>query len=92
MTDILDQTIRPSPDAYAQGVADETVLLQIRRGAYYGMDAVGTLIWQGIQDGRSPRDICAAIAAQFEVPVETVQADARRFLEDLVANDIVSIG
>lgn len=92
MTDILDSDLRPSEDSFGQGVADETVLLQVKRAAYYGMNSVGTLIWNGIQDGELPRNICASIARDFEVPVETVEDDARRFLEDLAANDIIILG
>ena len=91
MTDILDQNLQPSKDAFSQGVADETVLLQVRRGVYFGMDPVGTAIWNGLQQGRAPREICAAIAQDFDVPVETVETDTRAFLEELTANDIVTV-
>lgn len=92
MIDILDQDLRPSRESHGQCVADETVLLQVDRAAYYGMNPVGTLIWNGIENGRAPRDICASIARDFEVPVDTVEADARKFLEDLAANDIIVAG
>ena len=87
--DILDCTIQPSPDSFSNGVVGETVLLQIKRGVYYGMDSIGTVIWNGIQDGRSVREICAGIADEYSVALDTVEADARRFLQDLASNDII---
>lgn len=89
MTDILRQRLKPSPDAFANGVGDETVLLQIKSGTYYGMDAIGTRIWAGLNEGRLPADVCRDIAAEYEAPLDTVEGDARRFLEDLKANDII---
>jgi hypothetical protein len=89
MTDILQQRLKASPDAFASAVGDETVLLQVKRGVYYGLDAVGTRIWVGLNDGQAPAEICQQIAAEHGVPIETVEADARTFLQDLKANDIV---
>ena len=87
--DILLQRLKPSPDAYANGVRDETVLLQVKRGSYYGMDAIGTRIWAGINEGRLPAEVCKEIAADYDVRLDTVEADARIFLEDLKANEII---
>lgn len=89
MTDILQQRLKASPDAFASAVGDETVLLQVKRGTYYGLDAIGTRIWAGLNDGRRPVEICEQIAVEHDVPIETVEADARTFLEDLKANEIV---
>ena len=88
-TDILLQRLKPSPDAFANGVRDETVLLQVKRGAYYGMDAIGTRIWAGINEGRLPVEVCKEISTDYDVPLDTVEADARIFLEDLKANEII---
>ena len=89
MTDILQQRLKASADAFASAVGDETVLLQVKRGTYYGLDAIGTLIWTGLNEGRTPVEICERIAHEHKVAIETVEADARAFLEDLKANEIV---
>jgi hypothetical protein len=89
MTDILQERLKASPDAFASAVGDETVLLQVKRGVYYGLDAMGTRIWVGLNEGRTPAEICRQIAAQHDVPLETVETDARAFLQDLKANEIV---
>jgi hypothetical protein len=89
LTDILQERLKASPDAFANAVGDETVLLQVKRGVYYGLDAMGTRIWAGLNEGRTPAEICEQIAAQHGVPLETVETDARAFLQDLKANEIV---
>ena len=89
MSDILQQRLKASPDAFASAVGDETVLLQVKRGTYYGLDAIGTRIWAGLNEGRSPAEICQQIAAEHDVPIATVEADARAFLQDLKANEII---
>ena len=89
MTDILQQRLKASPDAFASAVGDETVLLHVKRGTYYGLDAMGSRFWAGLNDGRMPTEICEQIAAEYGVALETVESDARAFLQDLKANEIV---
>ena len=89
MNDILDQQWRPSPDAFANAVGEETVLLHVKRSVYYGMDPLGTRIWRALNEGRNTKETCREIAAEHDVPVAQVEEDTRRFLEDLKANEII---
>lgn len=89
MTDIFDNTLAPSPDAVESRVGDETVLLHLKSGIYFGLDAMGTRIWEMLKDGMASREICARIAEEHDVPLATVEEDARRFLGELKDNDIV---
>ena len=91
MTDILDQKIKSSPDTFANAVGDETVLLQVKRGVYYGLDPVGTEIWQGLDRGQSLRQICGRIAKEYSMDLATVEGDARKFIQDLKDNEIVVV-
>ena len=89
--DILELHLKPSPDAFGNAVGNETVLLQVKRGNYHGLDEIGTRIWEGIRTGVPPIEICKRIAAEFDEPLETVKADARAFLEDLRAHGIIVV-
>lgn len=89
MTDILEKTFKSSPDAFANAVGDETVLLHLKSGVYFGLDPVGTQIWQGLESGERPVDICCRIASDYQVDLGQVEEDARQFLEDLKANEII---
>ena len=50
MTDILDQNLEPSREAVESRVGEETVLLHLKSGTYFGIDAVGTRIWALLKD------------------------------------------
>jgi hypothetical protein len=89
MSDILLQQWKASPEAFASGAGDETVLLQVQQGAYFGFEEIGTRLWAGMNAGRSSADLCREIAEEFGVPLGTVERDARAFLEDLRANSII---
>lgn len=92
MTDIMAASLSPSPDAVESAVGDETVILHLKSGVYFGLDPVGTRIWAMIKDGLATADICKRLADEFDVSQEVVEADARQFLSDLKANDILVDG
>ena len=88
--DILEQRLEPSRDAVESRVGDETVLLHLKSGTYFGLDEMGTRIWELLKQGMTPAAICARLEDEFEVERSVLEADTRRFLGDLKANDIVS--
>jgi len=55
-------------------VGDETVLLDLSSGIYFGLDGVGKRIWESVADGLSLGETAAVIATEFEV--EEAQAQA----------------
>jgi len=89
MTDILARPLAPSPDAVESAVGEETVLLHLVNGTYYGLDAVGTRIWKLIKDGVATPDICQQIVDDYGIDLPTVETDVRTFLSDLTAQDIL---
>ncbi len=92
MTDILTSQLVPSNQAIESRVGDETVLLHLENGTYYGLDAVGTRIWEMLREGKAPLSICEAVAREYGIAREAVEADARRFLGDLKAHNILVDG
>lgn len=92
MTDILKTNLRPSADAIESAVGDETVLLHLVRGTYYGLDPVGTRVWALLKEGRNPTEICQVLTEEFDAPPDVIEQDVTRFLEALLQNEIVSRG
>ena len=92
MTDIFDLRLKPSADAVESSVGDETVILHLKSGTYFGLDPMGTRIWSMLKEGMNPPAICARIVEEFDVAPDVVEADVRRFLSDLKANDLLVDG
>jgi hypothetical protein len=89
MSDILKMQLRPSADAIDSAVGDETVLLHLTKGAYYGFDPVGTRVWALLKEGHDPAEICEKLTEEFDAPLKTIREDVSRFLESLLQNEIV---
>jgi hypothetical protein len=92
MSDILDTSYAPSPQAVESRVADELVLLHLGSETYFSLDPVGTRMWELLAQGLAPRAMCEAIVAEFDVELPRVLDDARGLLADLLAHDLVVAG
>lgn len=71
------------PDQISCRLDDETVLLDLNRGIYFGLNNVGSLIWEMIQQPQSVETIYSAVLEKYEVDPETCRRDVLRLLEDL---------
>jgi len=85
----LDKKLAPSDDAIASPVGDETVILELKNGAYFGLDAIGTRVWELLKEGRTTASICEQMVAEYDVAPDVLEADVRRLLAELEANAIV---
>ena len=92
MIDILQRRLTPSPEAATSAVGDETIILHLVNGTYYGLDPVGTEIWAMIKEGVATADICRQLAGKYDIDMPTIEADARKFLTDLEAHGILVDG
>lgn len=89
MNDILTCRLMPADAAVDSRVGDEAVILNLESGTYFGLDPLGTQIWEHIKDGLMASDICAEIAQDFGISIEMVSNDARAFLSDMVSHGIL---
>lgn len=93
MAETLDMTASyaPSPDAMASRLGDETVILHLSRGTYFGLDAVGTVVWDALDKGvcATPSQVCAHVRSIFADAPDTVNADVISFLTLLTENDLI---
>ena len=71
-------------------VDDETVILDLASGMYFGLDGVGMRIWESVSDGNSLGETAAAIASEYEVDKEQAFADVLKFASDLLERGLLA--
>lgn len=92
MTDILTRQLLPSDQAVESRVGEETVILHLESGAYYGLDHMGTRVWELLKEGVAPIEIGRILVRDHDAPPEIVEADVRRLLSELHAHGIIVDG
>lgn len=72
----LDQRFQVSDDVIAREVAGEMVLLDLASGLYFGLDPVGSRIWERLSEGPcSLAELCDLIEAEFDAPRAVIEQD-----------------
>jgi len=72
-------------------LSDGAVILDLKSGVYYGLDAVGTTIWRLIQEPKPLRTIVAAVLEEYEVEAERCEGDLRELLREMSSLNLVEI-
>ena len=89
---IFDNSIIVAVKSQVSCVLDaETVILHFDKGVYFGLNDVGTIIWNLIQ---SPRVVCElrdAIMREYEVTADQCEHDLLELLQDLCKQGLIEV-
>ena len=83
---------RSHPDVLFREIDNECVLLDLGSGTYFGLNEVGTRIWNLLREGLTEDDIVRIIAAVYESDAVTIRADVRRLLSELESRKLIVHG
>jgi len=73
----------------AQKNGDTLILLSPRSGQYFTLDEVGARVWDLCDGQRRVADLVSIVHAEFDAPMETIQADILELLDDLTGEQLV---
>lgn len=94
MTTLLDLTARYKrhPDALESRLREETVILHLQSGIYFGLDTVGTIVWERLETGDTSQGISAKVRANFDNAPDTVEQDVAAFMSQLLTHKLIELG
>ena len=87
----LETKVVASDQQVACDVGDETVILNLKDGVYYGLNPVAAAIWRSLQEERRIREIRDILTEEFEVEAETCTEDVFALLTQLLSWELVEI-
>ena len=85
----LDNRLSIPPQVMSRLVGDETVLLDLASGHYFGVEGVGKLIWESVSDGKTLAETVDAIVDEFDVEKSQAEADVSAFASQLVERGLL---
>jgi len=77
--------------SFAQIVDDEMVILDTRSENYFGLDEVGTSIWQAMQEKETLQDVLKVLLEEYEVEEDVLKKDLFEFIEKLLKSGLVKV-
>ena len=87
----LNQVVTLSPDVISQEVSGETVLLDLNSEHYFGLDEVGTRIWQLIDSSGNLQEIYDTMLSEYEVEADQLLEDMTQLLGHIEKAGLVAL-
>ena len=80
-----------SEEALSQEVNGETVILDLNSESYFGLDEVGTRIWQLLQEKKNLQAVFDTLLDEYDVEAEQLESDINRLIDDMMKNGLLQI-
>ena len=74
-----------------QEVRGETVLLDLASENYFGLDSVGTRVWQLLGEGKQIVEIIDVLLVEYEVERGQLEADVNELVTHLLKTGLLTI-
>jgi hypothetical protein len=87
----LDNRVTIHQDAVFRELDGEAVILQLEAGMYYGLDPVGTRLWQLIEAHGQLRPVLDAALQEFDVASDVLERDLIELVSGLAAKHLVVV-
>src|SRR5688572_3026554 len=83
--------IKVVADQVATEVNGEIVILNTKTGIYFGLNAMGSDIWQRIQEPTRVADVQSAIIDEYDAPADRIEQDVDALLEKLAEAGLIEV-
>lgn len=80
-----------SPNQISSDIEGESVILNLKSGTYFGLNEVGSRVWQLIQSQRHFRDISATLCHEYVVDAEVCDRDLLALLVELSTAGLILV-
>ena len=71
---------------------DEAVILSLKNGKYYGVNAVGVLTWKTIVHQNSTLDeIVSVVMSRYDIDQDTCRREITAFLDGMLNEELIEI-
>jgi len=87
----LTSRVKVNDDVLFQELQGEAVLLNLKSGVYFGLDPVGTRIWQLFAEHEVLSDVAQAVVAEYDVAEDKCSEDLLKLVDDLEKQELVSV-
>lgn len=88
---LLDTQVRLPQHVVHRSFVAETVVLNLKTGRYHGLNVTAGQMLDGLEQGRTPRQVAQAIADEYGSDASDVQADILELCRGLLERQLIEI-
>lgn len=82
--------LRVAENVVSRDLADESVLLNLDTGTYFGLDAVGTRLWHLLAEHGSPELAIETLLTEYDVDAPRLQKDVDTLIDQLIDKKLLT--
>lgn len=86
-----ETVVQAAPNQIFSEIANESVILDLDKGLYYGLNEVGTQIWKLVQSSRSIESIIQVLLEEYDVSRETCTESIFALIQDLQSHGLIEV-
>jgi hypothetical protein len=87
----LDSIVQRNPEMVSADMDGEMVMMSIENSAYYGLNAVGSDLWEAMENPVSITALCNHVTENFDIDLVACQSDVMELLTDLRERNLVQL-
>lgn len=87
----LASQVRIGEDVVFRDLGGEAVLLHLRTGVYFGLDPIGTMIWNLLEARRTLQEILDVLTGEYEVTEGQCRRDLVKFVGQLRERGLIEV-
>ena len=87
----MNSSVVATSEQASSDLEGEAVILSLKSGAYYGLNAVGASIWNLLQEPRTVSEIRDTLLAEYEVESEQCDRELLALLQQLEAEGLIEV-
>lgn len=87
----IHDTIMIGKDVVFRELGGEAVILNLETGIYFGLNEVGTRVWQLAGEDGSLAKICSILADEYDVAAPVLERDVLQLVGELCAKGLMRV-
>ncbi len=87
----FERRVRPAADVLVRRVETELVLMSLEHEQYFGLDEVGTAMWEAPAAHPTIHDAYLALIEEYDADPDELRADLAALVESLAGRGLVEL-
>lgn len=83
--------LRRVPNLLSTDIDGEVVMMDVEKGLYFGLDAVGSDIWKRLETPVSAAELAAELVKDYDADTATIEADVLALFNRLVEQGLAEV-
>jgi hypothetical protein len=87
----LSNSVKRTPEMVFSKLDGEVVMMSVENGEYYGLNEIGSAIWERISEEIKVEDLVRQLMEEYDVERSECEKDTFEFLEEMATKKLVVV-